>query len=331
MNMCKRLTASKGRSAGGALLAVLWLSAALSAIAFSVANTVRSETERTSTLSDGVRTYYLAAGAIERLLLYIQWGPGFRNPDGSARYYEPGMPRLHMIFPSGTAAVQVIPENSKLNINTMKPEELLVLLGTLGVDAGRARDIVAAVLDWRTPVPGELSLFDQHYLSLTPSFRARHASFEEIEELLLVKGMTPELFYGTYVRDAQGRLLPQAGLRDCVSVFGSDGAMDINSVQPAVLTAIGLDPGVVSVIVQRRHAIPFRRAEEIAAIAQFAGPAAARLTIGGNTIFTFRATGRLRTPDGRDSDLTRSVSAVVKFHRKPVDTPPVETLRWYDN
>ena len=44
--------------------------------------------------------------------------------------------------------------------------------------------------------------FDQYYLSLTPSFRARHASFEEIEELLVVKGMTPDLYYGTYDRDA---------------------------------------------------------------------------------------------------------------------------------
>jgi type II secretory pathway component PulK len=55
---------------GGALLAVLWLSAVLSAIAFSVANTVRAEIERTSTLTESVRTYYLATGAIERLRLY---------------------------------------------------------------------------------------------------------------------------------------------------------------------------------------------------------------------------------------------------------------------
>src|ERR1035438_195821 len=49
---------------GSALLAVLWLTAALSAIAFSVATTVRSETERTSTAIDSVRAYYLATGAI---------------------------------------------------------------------------------------------------------------------------------------------------------------------------------------------------------------------------------------------------------------------------
>ena len=54
------------RRRGAALLAVLWLSAILAAIAFSVATTVRGETERTSTLSEGVRAYYLATGALER-------------------------------------------------------------------------------------------------------------------------------------------------------------------------------------------------------------------------------------------------------------------------
>ena len=100
------------KSTGSALLAVLWLTAALSAIAFSLANTMRGETERTSTASDGVRAYYLAAGAIDRAILYYQWGPQYRNPDGSTRYYEPPMPRIRMTFPSGEAIVEVIPEAS---------------------------------------------------------------------------------------------------------------------------------------------------------------------------------------------------------------------------
>ena len=204
------------REQGGALLAVLWLSALLSAIAFSVANTVRAETERTSTLTESVRAYYLATGAIERLWLYTEWA-GHVNPDGSPRYFQPGTPRVTMQFPTGFAIVDLIPETAKLNINTATPENLLMLLTHLGVDVGRAQGIVAGILDWRNPAPGGLSLFDQHYLSLNPSFRARHASFQEIEELLLVKGMTPDLYSGTYIRDEQGRLVPRAGLRDCLS------------------------------------------------------------------------------------------------------------------
>ena len=324
-------TSGKNRNRrGGALLAVLWISAALSAIAFSVANTVRTETERTSTLADGVRTYYLATGGIERIWLYIQWGDGYRNPDGSPRYFRSGTPRVVMNFPAGTATVEVIPENSKMSLNTSKPEELFRLITLLGVDPERARGITMGIVDWRSAVPGNLSLFDQHYMSLSPSFRARHASFQEIEELLLVKGMTPDLFYGTLVRDEQGRLIPQPGLRDCLSVYGSDGSIEVNSAQPAVLMAIGLPPEAVNAIVQRRNAMPYRTGEELAPVVQFAGPAGQRLAIGGHTIFTFRSTGRLRMPNGQTSDMTRTVSAMLKFHQKPVNAPPIEVLRWYD-
>ena len=82
---------------GSALLAVLWLSAALSAIAFSVANTVRAETERTSTEVDALRSYFLAVGAVDRAILWIQWGPSYRNPDGTPKYYQNPMPALQFI------------------------------------------------------------------------------------------------------------------------------------------------------------------------------------------------------------------------------------------
>src|SRR5580698_5280308 len=85
---------------GSALLAVLWLSLALSAIAFSLATTVHGESERASTAVDGVRSYYLATGAIERAILYIQRGNEF---------YSGATPVLRMQFPTGEAEVDVIP------------------------------------------------------------------------------------------------------------------------------------------------------------------------------------------------------------------------------
>src|SRR5947209_2801811 len=175
---------------GSALLAVLWLSAALAAIAFTVANTVRSETERTTTAVDSLRSYYLASGAIERALLYVQWG---------GKYYNPPQPLMRFQFPSGDATVELIPESSKLNINQATPQDLNSLLAALGVPQDQGARIVEGVLAWRSASPGgSYTQFDRHYLGLKQSFQARHASFEEIEELLLVRGMTPELFHGRY-------------------------------------------------------------------------------------------------------------------------------------
>ena len=242
--------AGLSRQTGSALLAVLWLSLALSAIAFSLANTVHGETERVSTAVDGIRTYYLATGAIERGILYIQWGRQFPSHE-ETRYYNPGRPVLRLSFPSGEAEVEVIPETAKYNINRASAEDLLRLMLSLGAGEDQARQVVASIVDWRSgdgPSP-----LDQYYLSLTPSFRARHASFEEIEELLVLRGMTTDLYYGSYQRDAAGQLIRRGGLNECVSIFGATDRFDINTAHPAVLASLGLTDGQVAGIVERRR------------------------------------------------------------------------------
>lgn len=317
------------RRKGGALLAVLWLTAALSAIALAVASTVRAEIERSATALDGLRAYYLASGALERAILYMDWGPGPVSPDGQPRYWAPWRSRLYFQFPAGDAVVEIIPESAKLNLNSAPPEELFALLLNLGAEPERAREIALGIVDWRTPAPpGGLTPFDQYYLGLAPSFRARHASFEEVEEALLVKGMTPELFYGDYTPDAEGRLLARGGFRDCVTVWGTPGRVDVNSAPPALLASLGLSPGAVSWIVETRRREPFRDLRQLQPVAGEAG--FHRLGIGGNTIFTLRATARLRTAGGSWSDLQRSVAATIKRLPPGFDST-YHVLRWYEN
>lgn len=317
---------------GGALLAVLWLSAALSAIAFSVANTVRGETERTSTAAEGARAYYLAAGAIDRAMLYLLWGPGMRNSDGAPRYFDRGTPLVHFAFPAGEAMVELIPESSKLNINSAKPQEIHRLLQALGLEPERAYEITMAIVDWRSPAPpGGLGPFDSFYLSRAPSFPARHASFEEAEELLLVRGMTPELYYGGHVRDAEGRLVPRPGLADCVSVYGSTDRFDVNTVEPALMIALGVPPAVAQAIAGARRAAPLVKAEQVVQLAGGPFPGLERLGFGvAGSILTLRATARPRTAGGQLSDLRRTAAALVKIFEPGWD-PPATILRWYDN
>jgi len=325
------MSSISANSRGGALLAVLWLAAALGAIAFSVAATVRGETERTATAVETLKSYYLATGAVDRALTYMLWGSAHRNPDGSPRYWAQGVPRLYFRFPTGDAVVEILPAAAKLNLNTAGEEDLFRLLVVLGAEPERARLIARAILDWRSPAPGGLlTLFDRFYLARTPSFRARHASFEETEEVLLVQGMTPELFYGTYERDQDGRLRRRSGFRDCVSVYGSAGRIDVNSADPALLASLGLNPGVVASIVERRRLRPFLSMEELEPLRQFGGPGAQRLGIGGLSIYTLRATARLRRDDGSLSEVRRSVAATVKFLGPGFDTP-YHLLRWHDN
>jgi general secretion pathway protein K len=306
---------------------VLWLTAALSAIGLAVANNVRGETERTETNVDDARAYFIARGAIQQAAMHVIWGRSYHNPDGSPMYQIPGNPSMNLSYPSAEVHVDIIPETSKLGLNSARPEDILRLLAALGVPEAQANDITAAIVDWRTPVPPiQTSPFDAYYLSLSPSFLPRHASFLENEELLLVRGMTSDLYYGTSLDKSH------AGLRDCLSVYGSPGAVDVNTAQLPTLEAVGLAPEDAATIVRNRAAHPIQAGSELASIREPLGPSGARLMIGGQTMFTLRATARLKGPDGKLSDLRRTVAALVRFNPAGAGAGQLafDVLRWFD-
>jgi len=294
---------------GGALLAVLWLAAAMAAIAFSAAQTVKAERDRTENLVDGTRAALLASAGVERGLLYVLWGGGPQLADGRPRFWAPGMPFLRFSFPSGEVLVEIIPESSKMNVNFAPAEFLGRLMVALGYPQPRAAQIAAAIVDWRTPLD-PLSSPDPQILQSGPTFRVPHASFQQIEELASVYGMTPELLYGRVERDPGGNWIPRAGLRDCLSVYGGSGSFDINSVQPAVMLAAGVPPQTVAKVVAMRRQAPIA-GEQMAALAQDMGPAAAQFAISGDKIYTIRATARIWKPNGGLSEVRRSAALTV--------------------
>jgi len=311
---------------GGALLAVMWLSAALAAIAFSLANSVRGEIERSSTAVDGLRTQYLAQAGIERGILYVEWGRQNQMPKTIPIRYSAATPVLPFSFPSGQAVVEVVPETAKMNINTSPPLDLIRLLLALGVDGDRATQLVTLILMRRGSAPQGSA----PNVSLASSFQPPPASFQETEELMSVPGITTELYYGGYNRDAEGHLVPRTGLKDCLSVFGATDRFDVNFAQPPVLAAIGIPPDSIPAIVARRQLQPFKAVQELTDLAPGGGAAFGRLRVGGNSIFTFRSTARILLQNGQFSDMRRTVAATVKF--LPIDeNPTLQVLRWYDN
>ena len=251
-------------------------------------------------------------------------GP-FSTCSGADSSYNPGKPVLRLSFPTGEAEVEIVPETAKYNLNSATPEDLLRLMAAIGTSAAQAQEVVASIVDWRTPKA--VSPTDQFYLAQVLSFRARHASFEEIEELLVLKGMTTDLYYGTYDRDAGGRLFRRGGLNECVSVYGTIERFEANTAHPAVLGSLGLSAAQVQSIVERRRQQPFQNDGELVDYQQ---AARGRLRVGGNSIFTLRATARLRLQDGKLSDLRRSVGAMVKILPPGYDAT-AQIMRWYDN
>ncbi len=325
---------------GSALLMVLWISAALAAVAFSLANTVRGETGRTSTQLDEIRGYYLAVGAVDRAAVEVLWSSVYADN----RKIKKGSAWVDYQFPSGVAHVELIPETAKLDVNAVSPERLMRLMAALGVEGGQASDVIGGIMARRAGGGGDVSGFGG------PSFPGGNASFQEIEELLSVRGVTPELFYGTYV-PSQGtfapigmgmgmgmeagmgagggpRLVRRSGLVDCLSVYGSSAQVDANTADPAVLSAVGVPAGGIQMLVQMRRMAPLDPGR-LSQLQSSMGVASGSLRLEGNSILTIRATARVRLPNGRLSDMRRTVAAQVKYTPRGFDSP-IHVLRWYD-
>ena len=199
----------------------------------------------------------------------------------------------------------------------------------MGVSPDQAESIAGAIVDWRTsPAAGQASPYDAAYLERGPTFLPRHASIQDGEELLMVRGVTRELYYGSLQRNAAGDLVPRGGLKDCLSVYGSNAGVDAQSANPAVMLALGVPEDGVARIMELRRRTPTFLPEDWSLLRESLGVAAGRLGLGGRTMFTMRSTARLRNGAGL-SDTRRSVAALIKFDPKP--QVPYHLLRWEDN
>ena len=150
--------------------------------------------------------------------------------------------------PPATAHVEFLPEAGKLNVNTATPEVILPACcwpwewSRAGArDRHRHRRLAPA----GTPGGSSIRIICPWLRLFGPSTRL----FKRSRNCLHVKGVTPEIFYGTYVPGAgrrarrAPRLVPRPGLVDCLSVFGSKDRVDVNTAQPAVLAAVGRSSG----------------------------------------------------------------------------------------
>ena len=126
-------------------------------------------------------------------------------------------------------------EERRINLNTTPAIVLERLLETTGgLPPREASDTAAAIEDWRDQDTDERQGGAErfYYQSLSDAYDCQDGPFENIEELLLVKGITPEVYR---------RLAPW------VTVYGS-GRINLNTAGPAVLRALGLsETGVAGV------------------------------------------------------------------------------------
>ena len=144
------------------------------------------------------------------------------------------------LFTGGRFELQIEDLSGKIQINSVIDNRELenafkrfLQLEEFGLDEEKANTVVDSVMDWvdKADKEDDLTRFygaeDDYYMSLERPYHCKNGPLDSPEELLLVKGVTPELFYGTEDRP---------GIAPYISVFG-DGQININTADPQFPTA----------------------------------------------------------------------------------------------
>lgn len=193
---------ASGSERGAALLVVLWVGAFFGIVLSSFAFSMRTELIAAKHFKEKEEAHALARAGVSRAIAEMVNAAKQRNASfASAGLYDSGRVKLGR----GTYHVVVTDEESKISINGTSPLIIRRLLRNRGVaDSSLVDTIVDSIVDWRDAddlhhVNGAET---EYYATLPLSYKPRNGPFETVEELLLVKGMTREIFYGN-IQDAE--------------------------------------------------------------------------------------------------------------------------------
>jgi len=231
----------------------------------------------------------------------------------------------------GKCSIIISEESGKLNVNHLKNEngnlnrtrveQLLRLIDLLNQKQAGRSDIsyglVPSIIDW-TDSDDEIECLEfikndnlgaesSYYNQLKPPYKCRNKSLETIEELLLVRGITPMIL---------GRM------RDYLTVYG-DGKININCAPKLILESLSenMDTTLAQLIIDRRKFKPF---ESIAELRDIPGMTdSLYLTI--NKVTTVEPTDRYYhvTSRGEIGSYNRTATAIL---RRNTETKSIDMI-----
>ncbi len=317
----------KNENGGVALILVIWVLVILIAISGEFSYSIRTELTTTRNFKEEEEAYHGALAGIElgklEILTLKEPFHVYHNEEGSLIFHEEDDPPVRKgELGNSSFSYTLIDESGKLNINTASEEQLKNLLKNIGVETADIDTIVDSILDWKDE--NDLHRLngaeEDYYRGLENPYSSKDGPFDIIDELLLVKGITPEIFFtageeneeeqdeeGEGEKMDRGRAVEAktGGLSKYLTTWGSK-KININTAPPEVLEAV-LGTARAELIVNQRESGPLYTAQ-----------AGGMVT---STIFTILSTGT-----NRDGSISRTIQTTI---RKFGDR--IEVLYWNDN
>jgi general secretion pathway protein K len=250
---CRRIALLREDSRGIALIMVLWVLAVLMVIVLSFSYLSRTESLAAVSFRQGVEKKFLAEAGIEKAVMeifYRRTNPNVQTDiEGVETWRVDGTPYTVKIG-DDHYTVAITDESGKINLNTLNDTSVIILknlLANMGVEGPQADTIADSILDWKDPddlvrLNGAES---DYYMSLPNPYKAKNANFDTLEELSLVKGMTPAILYGDGTKK---------GIIDFLTMNSNSAQINVGAAPREVLMAIpGITPDVVDAIMNARE------------------------------------------------------------------------------
>ncbi|NIQ00705.1 MAG: hypothetical protein GWM98_10190, partial [Nitrospinaceae bacterium] len=228
---------------GIALLVVVWVLVLLTALATELSFSMKMEVNTTRNFKEDVESYHLAKAGVQLAMAEILrparyhslhpergWITGLPTPPSSSEEEtaaedesssEPeflDVERTDLPLGPGTVTYTIEDENSKIGINTASRDLLVKALTAAGLEVGETRDIIAdSILDWIDKDENHRlnGAESEYYQRRNPPYAAKNGPLETLEELLKVRGMTPEIFHGS----GEDSLNRYTGLKQFFTVY----------------------------------------------------------------------------------------------------------------
>ena len=309
-----------GDETGGmAVILVIWIVVILMAMVGEFTYSMRTEINITRNFKEEEEAYQLAIAGIEQAkleLLSVNDLRGIHFGEDNVLILDPEeevLPERKRELGRGSFEYTITDEDGKLNINGATQEQLKSVFLDSGVETEEVDTIVDSILDWidTNDLHRLNGAEEEYYQSLDQPYSCKDAQFETIEELLLVKGMTPEIFYGSdAVRKTSDAVDEEneprfTGVLNLLTVVGS-GTININTSPEPVLTAV-LGEAAADTIIPQRSTAPFLNAVTNGKV--------------DSQYFTITSTGK-----NLDGSIKRTIKTVVL--RQPKN---LVILYWNDN
>jgi general secretion pathway protein K len=277
---------SRHNSDGIALIMVMCAIVVLSILAAAFAYSIKVETRLAQNADSEEQLLWLGTSGVQRACWILSQHPPGEPYDSLNQKWAGGSGSLaesNSVLSSvsldnypvgdGTVSIKIIDLERKVNINTAiypaNSQMILQALTLMGVDASDISVVSDSILDWidSDDLPRVAGVESDYYQGLPLPYYAKNAPLDDLSELLLVKGVMPEMYWGSNATNhtpsvfqhklGLGTAPGQApdypfGLVEIFTPF-SNGKINVNTADVTVLQMIpGVDAAMADAIVKQR-------------------------------------------------------------------------------